>query len=39
MEKLATRLEGPILVKPAVHGDERGFFTETYRRAAYEELA
>ena len=38
MEQLATRLEGPILVKPAIHGDERGFFMETYRRTAYEEL-
>jgi dTDP-4-dehydrorhamnose 3,5-epimerase len=38
MELLATRLEGPLLVKPAVHGDHRGFFTESYRRSAYAEL-
>ena len=38
MERLETRLEGPILVKPVVHGDARGFFHETYRRNAYAEL-
>ena len=38
MERLETQLDGPVLVKPAVHGDERGFFMETYRRSAYEEL-
>jgi dTDP-4-dehydrorhamnose 3,5-epimerase len=25
------RLQGPALIEPAVHGDERGFFVETYR--------
>jgi dTDP-4-dehydrorhamnose 3,5-epimerase len=38
MEMLATRLEGTVLVAPAVHGDERGFFMETYRKSAYAEL-
>ena len=38
MESLGTRLDGPILVKPTVHGDERGFFSETYRRNLYGEL-
>ena len=38
MERLETRLEGPILVKPLIHGDHRGFFHETYRRNVYEEL-
>ena len=38
MEAIPTRLNGPILVKPTVHGDERGFFVETYRRNRYEEL-
>jgi dTDP-4-dehydrorhamnose 3,5-epimerase len=28
---LPTRLEGPILVEPVVHGDQRGFFLESYR--------
>ena len=38
MERLETRLEGPVLVKPLVHGDERGFFFESYRRSVYSEL-
>lgn len=38
MERLATRLEGPILVRPTVHGDARGFFYESYRRSAWAEL-
>jgi dTDP-4-dehydrorhamnose 3,5-epimerase len=37
VQRLETRLEGPILLAPAVHGDHRGFFVETYRRNAYEE--
>jgi dTDP-4-dehydrorhamnose 3,5-epimerase len=37
MERLATRLEGPILLKPRVFPDERGFFQETYRRNVYAE--
>ncbi len=35
MEQVQTKLEGPILVKPVVHGDERGFFHDTYRRNVY----
>jgi dTDP-4-dehydrorhamnose 3,5-epimerase len=38
MERLDTRLEGPLLVRPAVHGDERGFFLESYRRSVFAEL-
>ncbi len=38
MERVESRLEGPILVKPVVHGDERGFFQETYRREVFAEL-
>ncbi|HEX8064969.1 MAG TPA: dTDP-4-dehydrorhamnose 3,5-epimerase [Thermoleophilaceae bacterium] len=38
MERIETRLEGPILVKPTIHGDARGFFHETYRRNAYADL-
>lgn len=34
MRPIATRLEGPILLEPVVHGDPRGFFIETYRRSA-----
>jgi dTDP-4-dehydrorhamnose 3,5-epimerase len=29
---LETKLSGPILIEPLVHGDQRGFFLETYRR-------
>jgi dTDP-4-dehydrorhamnose 3,5-epimerase len=38
MERLETRLEGPALIKPVIHGDERGFFHESYRRNTYAEL-
>ncbi len=38
MQQLKTKLQGPILVEPAVHGDARGFFMETYRRSAYAEV-
>jgi dTDP-4-dehydrorhamnose 3,5-epimerase len=38
MEQLETRLEGPVLMRPVVHGDHRGFFQETYRRSVYAEL-
>jgi dTDP-4-dehydrorhamnose 3,5-epimerase len=31
MRRLETRLEGPALLKPDVHGDARGFFVETAR--------
>ena len=38
MERLQTRLEGPILLAPRKHQDERGFFCETYRRALFGSL-
>ena len=38
MERLDTRLDGPILVRPVIHGDHRGFFHESYRREVYAEL-
>jgi dTDP-4-dehydrorhamnose 3,5-epimerase len=38
MRRLETRLEGPILLEPAVHGDERGFFLETGRAGAVSEI-
>lgn len=31
-ERLDTNIDGPVLFKPKVIGDERGFFCETYRR-------
>jgi dTDP-4-dehydrorhamnose 3,5-epimerase len=38
MQTIDTRLDGPLVVKPAMHRDERGFFVETYRRNVYSEL-
>jgi dTDP-4-dehydrorhamnose 3,5-epimerase len=38
MERLETRLGGPVLIRPVTHPDKRGFFQETYRRSAYTEL-
>ena len=32
MRATPLRLDGLTLIEPAVHGDERGFFVETYRR-------
>ena len=32
MRVLETRLAGLVLIAPDVHGDERGFFSETYRQ-------
>ena len=37
-EQLSTRLDGPMLIAPKVIGDERGFFSETYRRSVFGEL-
>lgn len=30
------RIPGVFLIRPAVHGDHRGFFTESYNRRAFE---
>ncbi|MGP0036952.1 MAG: dTDP-4-dehydrorhamnose 3,5-epimerase [Solirubrobacteraceae bacterium] len=38
MQRLPTRLSGPVLLQPVVHGDARGFFLETYRRSTFAEL-
>src|SRR5205085_4229045 len=38
VERLATRLSGPLLLQPIVHGDQRGFFLETYRRSVLADL-
>jgi dTDP-4-dehydrorhamnose 3,5-epimerase len=37
MQKLPTKLTGPVLLAPVVHGDDRGFFLESYRRDALRE--
>jgi dTDP-4-dehydrorhamnose 3,5-epimerase len=38
MQTLSTKLTGPILMAPAVHGDERGFFVETFRHSGLADL-
>jgi dTDP-4-dehydrorhamnose 3,5-epimerase len=38
MHALGTELDGPVLIEPDVHGDERGFFVETYRAETLAEL-
>jgi dTDP-4-dehydrorhamnose 3,5-epimerase len=38
LERLETRLDGPVLIRPVVRRDQRGFFQETYRRNACEAL-
>jgi dTDP-4-dehydrorhamnose 3,5-epimerase len=38
MQALPTKLRGPHLLEPVVHGDERGFFLETYRSDVLAEL-
>jgi dTDP-4-dehydrorhamnose 3,5-epimerase len=37
MKRLPTRLDGLVLLAPPVHGDERGFFQETWRAGAWAE--
>ncbi|MGO9488097.1 MAG: dTDP-4-dehydrorhamnose 3,5-epimerase [Solirubrobacteraceae bacterium] len=38
MRALSLRLPGLVAIEPAVHGDERGFFVETYRRQWHAEI-
>jgi dTDP-4-dehydrorhamnose 3,5-epimerase len=38
VKRLPTKLSGPVLLQPIVHGDVRGFFLETYRRSVLAEL-
>src|SRR3954453_609945 len=35
MKRLETRFDGPVVLAPTVHGDERGVFAETYRADAW----
>jgi dTDP-4-dehydrorhamnose 3,5-epimerase len=35
MQRLTTRLDGPVLLAPTVHGDDRGFFVETFREETW----
>jgi dTDP-4-dehydrorhamnose 3,5-epimerase len=38
VRRLDTRLEGPALIEPVVHGDTRGFFQETFRKEVFASL-
>jgi dTDP-4-dehydrorhamnose 3,5-epimerase len=37
MRLVDTRLRGPLLLEPVAHGDERGFFVESYRANVWAE--
>jgi dTDP-4-dehydrorhamnose 3,5-epimerase len=37
MRRIDTRMDGPVLLEPAVHGDARGFFLESYRANVWAE--
>ena len=36
MEVVKTPIEGVLLIKPQVFGDERGYFVETWQKERYE---
>jgi len=36
--RIETKLDGLVLVEPDVHGDERGFFVETFSADAWKEM-
>jgi dTDP-4-dehydrorhamnose 3,5-epimerase len=38
MEVTKTELEGVLLIEPTVHGDERGYFYESFRRGEFARL-
>ena len=38
MRKIETPLSGCFLLEPVVHGDERGFFVETWNRRTFREI-
>ncbi|MGH2910833.1 MAG: dTDP-4-dehydrorhamnose 3,5-epimerase [Solirubrobacteraceae bacterium] len=38
MQTLPTQLRGPVLLAPTDHGEERGFFVETFRETALREF-
>jgi dTDP-4-dehydrorhamnose 3,5-epimerase len=37
LKRLPTKLDGVVLLEPVAHGDERGFFVETFRRDLWAE--
>jgi dTDP-4-dehydrorhamnose 3,5-epimerase len=38
MRRIDTSLPGLVIIEPVVHGDERGFFVESFRESALAEL-
>jgi dTDP-4-dehydrorhamnose 3,5-epimerase len=38
VNRLPTRLRGPVLIEATAYGDDRGFFLESYRRNRFAEL-
>jgi dTDP-4-dehydrorhamnose 3,5-epimerase len=38
LKRLPTEIQDLVLIEPDVHGDERGFFVETFRRSWMDEL-
>jgi dTDP-4-dehydrorhamnose 3,5-epimerase len=38
VRRIESELEGPLLLEGVVHGDPRGFFTETYRESVLADL-
>jgi dTDP-4-dehydrorhamnose 3,5-epimerase len=38
MKRIETRLSGVVILEPAVHGDHRGFFMESYNRSTLAQL-
>ncbi|BFM13999.1 dTDP-4-dehydrorhamnose 3,5-epimerase [Maricurvus nonylphenolicus] len=37
MNIIETKLPGVVIIEPTVHGDERGFFLESYQKQRYQE--
>lgn len=37
MKVIKTKLPGVVIIEPAVYGDERGFFLESYQKERYQE--
>ncbi len=35
MQRVETRIPGPVVLEPVLHGDERGFFLESWRESAW----
>jgi dTDP-4-dehydrorhamnose 3,5-epimerase len=38
VKSLETKLDGPLLLEPVIHRDQRGFFIETYRQEILKDL-